>query len=81
MVWQQLNYWKLIRSLNEDSVIKPGEKVNVTILKPLVEVKAYFESKKRETISFKKVTENDKTLNKGDKKVTQKGSDGEKNSY
>ena len=64
--------------LNEDSVIKPGEKVNVTSLKPLVEVKAYFESKKREAISFKKVTENDKTINKGDKKVTQKGSDGER---
>lgn len=64
--------------LGEDSVIQPGEKVNITILKPLVEVKAYFESKKRETISFEKVTKNDKSINKGDKKVTQKGSDGEK---
>ncbi|QUW20620.1 M23 family metallopeptidase [Sporosarcina sp. Marseille-Q4063] len=64
--------------LNDKSVIKPGEKVNITILEPLVEVKVYFESKKRETISYKKVSKNDKSLNKGDKKVTQKGSDGEK---
>jgi murein DD-endopeptidase MepM/ murein hydrolase activator NlpD len=64
--------------LNDKSVIKPGEKVNVTILEPLVEVKVYFESKNKETISYEKVSENDKSLNKGDKKVTQKGSDGEK---
>ncbi|WP_172370288.1 M23 family metallopeptidase [Sporosarcina jiandibaonis] len=64
--------------LNENSVIKPGEKINVTKLEPLVEVKAYFESKKRETISYKKVSKDDNNLNKGDRKVTKKGSDGEK---
>jgi murein DD-endopeptidase MepM/ murein hydrolase activator NlpD len=64
--------------LSDKSVIKPGEKLNVTILEPLVEVKVHFEAKKRETISYKKVSENDKSLNKGEKKITQKGLDGEK---
>ncbi|WP_210471428.1 G5 domain-containing protein [Sporosarcina sp. 6E9] len=69
---------KINPGLSDKSVIKPGDKLNVTILEPLVEVEVYFESKKRETISFKKVSKNDKSLNKGDKKVIQKGSDGEK---
>ena len=34
--------------------------------------------KEIETIPYKKITENDNSLFKGDKKVTQKGSDGER---
>lgn len=65
-------------NITDDTIIKPGDEVNVTILEPFIEVEAHFESKKKETISYKKTTQNDDSLYKGDKKVTQKGSDGEK---
>lgn len=64
--------------VTEETVIQPGESLNITFLEPLVEVETHFESKRKETISYKKTTENDSSIYKGDRKVTQKGSDGEK---
>ena len=65
-------------SLKEKLLIQPGDKLNVTILEPFVEVETHFESKRKETIPYKKKTEDDKSLYKGDKKISQTGSDGKK---
>ena len=65
-------------SLKEKMKIQPGDKLNVTILEPYVEVESHFESKRKETIPYNKKTENDSSLYKGDKKVSQTGADGEK---
>ncbi|MFS0575815.1 M23 family metallopeptidase [Sporosarcina sp. 179-K 3D1 HS] len=61
-----------------DSVLQLGDELNVTKLEPFVEVEAHFESKRTESIPFKTIKEQDKTLLKGEKKVTQKGVNGEK---
>src|SRR5690606_12871010 len=61
-----------------DTVLQLGDELNVTKFEPFVEVEAHFESKRKEPIPFKTIKEQDKTLLKGEKKVTQKGVDGEK---
>lgn len=65
-------------SLKEKMKIQPGDKLNVTILEPYVEVESHFESKRKESIPYNKKTENDSSLYKGDKKVSQTGVVGEK---
>ena len=65
-------------SLAEDNVIKAGDELNVTILEPFVEVVTHYETKRSEKVSFEKKTEKSNSLFKGDKKVSQIGSDGEK---
>lgn len=69
---------KLNPDITDETVIQPGETLNVTVLEPLVEVETEYESKRKEIISYEKSTKNDNSLYKGDRKVTQKGSDGEK---
>lgn len=64
--------------LTDKTVIRPGDELNVTMLEPYVEVQVHFETKKRKSISYKKVTEKDSSLFKGEKEVKQKGSQGEK---
>lgn len=61
-----------------DSVLHLGDELNVTKLEPFVEVEAHYETKRVEPIPFKTIKEPDKTLLKGEKKVTQKGVNGEK---
>ena len=56
----------------EDTIIQPGETLNVTIMEPFLEVETHFESKRKEIIAYKKTTENDNSLFKGDRKVTQR---------
>lgn len=64
--------------LTEETVLQLGEELNVTVTKPFVEVEVHYESKKKEEIAYEKVTKKDETLYKGDNKVTQKGSNGER---
>ncbi len=64
--------------LTEKTIIRPGDELNVTMLEPYVEVQVHFETKKRKNISYKKVTEEDNSLYKGEKKIKQKGAQGEK---
>ncbi len=48
-------------------------------IEPYVEVEVHYETKtKRSQLNMKTLTEEDSTLYKGEKKVTQEGSDGEK---
>ncbi|WHT48723.1 M23 family metallopeptidase [Sporosarcina thermotolerans] len=64
--------------VTENSLLQIGQELNVTVLEPLVEVEAHYESKKVETIKFSKLTEKDESQFKGEKKLKQKGSDGKK---
>jgi len=62
----------------EDKILRLGDKLNVTAVEPYVEVEVHYETKTKEAIKYAKITEEDNTLYKGEKKVTKKGSDGEK---
>ncbi|MEN2766809.1 M23 family metallopeptidase [Ornithinibacillus xuwenensis] len=65
-------------SIDEDTLIQIGQELNVTELKPFVDVVVKKEEKKEETITYEtEVVESDE-LFKGDQEVTQEGSDGEK---
>nr|WP_239589522.1 M23 family metallopeptidase [Metabacillus crassostreae] len=69
---------KLNPGLKEDSLIKPGEELNVTILTPFVKVSAKEESSKKEVIAFETEIKEDSSMPKGEKKTTQKGVNGER---
>jgi murein DD-endopeptidase MepM/ murein hydrolase activator NlpD len=62
--------------LNEDTVLKIGQKVNITALKPYLDVIVTKEEKKEEVIPFANEVENDATMPKGETKVKQEGKDG-----
>lgn len=62
--------------LEEDSLLKIGQELNVTILEPLIEVVVDKEVFKKEEIPFKKEVVEDSTMFKGDNKVKQEGKDG-----
>lgn len=61
-----------------DSTLRLGDELNVTAIEPSVEVEVHYETKTKEVIKYETLTEEDSTLYKGEKKVTKKGSDGEK---
>lgn len=69
---------KLNPGVSEDSVLKIGQELKVTALKPLVNVEVLSEKRVTETIKFKKEVEETDTMYKGDTKVKQEGSDGRK---
>lgn len=62
--------------LKEDSVLKVGQELNVTVLKPYVKVIVDKEVFKKETIVFEKEVVEDSSLPKGDTKVKQEGKNG-----
>lgn len=61
-----------------DSILKLGDELNVTTTEPYVELEVHYETKNKQPIKHKEIIEKDDSLYKGEKKVTQKGSDGEK---
>lgn len=61
-----------------DKVLRLGDELNVTAIEPYVEVEVHYETKTKEAIKYATLTEEDSSLFKGEKKVTKKGSDGEK---
>ncbi|WML50383.1 peptidoglycan DD-metalloendopeptidase family protein [Neobacillus sp. PS3-34] len=62
--------------LNEDSVLKPEQEVNITVTVPLLEVIVDKEVSQKEIIPFKNEYINDSSLPKGEKKVKQAGENG-----
>lgn len=64
--------------LKEDSLLKIGQKINVTVEKPLVSVIFEYEKTATETIKYKDVVKYDDTLPKGEKKIVQEGVNGKK---
>lgn len=64
--------------VSETSLLKIDQPLNVTVAKPLVTVKVVMEKFKVENIDFKKITENDSNMLKGESKVKQEGKAGQK---
>ena len=65
-------------SMNENSTLKIGQQINVTVEKPYVTVQAVYEKLKIENIDYAKIVEEDETMLKGKKVVKQEGSFGKK---
>lgn len=61
-----------------DTVLQLEDELNVTVVEPYVEVEVHYETRQKETIPHKVLTEEDGTVYKGEKKVMQEGKDGEK---
>lgn len=64
--------------ITENTTLKIGQDLNVTVLKPLVSVEVVYENLNEEEIPFTVVTEEDSTMLKGQTKVTQQGVNGKK---
>jgi murein DD-endopeptidase MepM/ murein hydrolase activator NlpD len=62
--------------LTEDTVLKIDQEVNITFLKPYVEVIIDKEVFKKETVAYEKEVKEDTSMYKGDTKVQQEGKDG-----
>ncbi|RTR25572.1 M23 family metallopeptidase [Robertmurraya yapensis] len=62
--------------LQEDDFIKVDQELNVTSLKPLVEVMVEKEVFLKEAIPYDKIVEEDESMYKGDTEVKQEGKDG-----
>lgn len=71
-----------LRSINpelkDETTIKVGQELNVTFLKPLVEVVVEKETFKKEAIAHEKEVVEDPSMYKGDTEVIQEGKDGSK---
>ena len=65
-------------SFTVDTILSLGDELNVTAIEPYVEVEVHYETRKKKQLNMQALTEEDSSLYKGEKKVTQKGSDGEK---
>lgn len=64
--------------VNEDTLLQPGMELNVTMLKPLVQVSVLKEQKETLAVKHGKVVEENDSMYKGDTKVKQEGADGQK---
>ncbi|SEQ06346.1 peptidoglycan DD-metalloendopeptidase family protein [Piscibacillus halophilus] len=64
--------------LDEDSVVQIGQEVKVEADQPFINVSYTVEKSEEESINYKTVTKNTKTLDKGESKVDQEGKKGVK---
>lgn len=69
---------ELNADITEDTVLKIGQQLNVTALKPFLSVVVAYETLVDEVIDFEKVSKDDNTLPKGETNIIQKGVDGKK---
>ncbi|WP_203248290.1 peptidoglycan DD-metalloendopeptidase family protein [Sporosarcina beigongshangi] len=65
-------------SFTVDTVLQLEDELNVTVTEPYVEVEVHYETRQQEVIPHKVVTQEDNSIFKGEKKITQEGTDGEK---
>ncbi|RHW40410.1 M23 family peptidase [Neobacillus notoginsengisoli] len=64
--------------MKEDSLLKIGQELNITVPKPYLEIIVDKEMFKKETVSFQTEVEDNASMFKGDKKVKQEGKNGER---
>lgn len=69
---------KLNPDINENTILQIGQKLNVTVEKPLVNVKVVYEKSRVEKIDFTKIVEENDSMYKGEKIVKQEGEYGKK---
>ena len=67
--------------LQETTLLKIGQQLNVTALKPYVSIAVVYENLKEEVVPYTTVTKDDNTLLKGETKVVQAGVDGSKQAH
>ncbi|WP_282155254.1 peptidoglycan DD-metalloendopeptidase family protein [Cytobacillus gottheilii] len=65
--------------LKEDSILDIGQQLNVTVLKPYVDVVVEKEALRKEKIDYEKEVIEDSSMFKGDTKVKQEGKEGSRN--
>ena len=65
-------------TINENSLIRIGDELNVTVYEPIVKVIVEESAKVKEEIPFKTETKDDKNMWRGDTKVQQEGKVGER---
>ena len=68
----------LNHGVTENTVLKIGQELNVTALKPIINIEVISEKLAQEDINFQKIVKEDNTILKGETKVTQKGANGTK---
>ncbi|TDL72340.1 LysM peptidoglycan-binding domain-containing protein [Rhodococcus qingshengii] len=73
-----IDFIALNPGLTEDSVVKVGQEVNVTALKPHLEIIVDKEVNQKEAIPFANETVDDSNMPKGETKVKQEGKNGER---
>ncbi|MHA6260962.1 peptidoglycan DD-metalloendopeptidase family protein [Sporosarcina sp. CAU 1771] len=64
--------------ITQETILQVGDEFNVTLVQSFLDVEVHYETKKIQTIQFEKIAEKDSSIFKGENKVTQEGSDGEK---
>ncbi|MCZ8533740.1 peptidoglycan DD-metalloendopeptidase family protein [Psychrobacillus psychrodurans] len=64
--------------VTDSTVLQIGQELNVTVLKPLINIEVQYEKKAVEAIIHTKKVEDTEGMYKGDTKVKQEGSDGQK---
>ncbi len=64
--------------ISEDTILKEGQTLNVTVKKPLLGVKVVKEKYRVESIDFNQLLEEDATMPIGQQKIIQQGQKGEK---
>lgn len=64
--------------ITDSTVLQIGQELNVTVLKPLINIEVQYEKKAVETMLHTKKVEETEDMYKGDTKVKQEGSDGQK---
>ena len=64
--------------LEETTLLKIGQQLNVTALRPYVSIAVVYENLKEEEIPYTTVTKDDNTILKGETKVVQAGANGSK---
>ena len=64
--------------LKEDSLLSIDQEINVTVLKPLVNVQIVLEQKVSETVPYEKEVKEDSSMLKGETVIKQEGANGEK---
>ena len=69
---------KLNPDITEDTLLQLGMELNVTMLKPLVQVSVLKEQKETLAVKHGNIVEENDSMFKGDTKVKQEGSDGQK---
>jgi len=64
--------------ITDSTVLQIGQELNITVLKPLINIEVQYEKKAIETMLHTKKVEETEEMYKGDTKVKQEGSDGQK---
>ena len=67
--------------LEETTLLKIGQQLNVTAVRPYVSIAVVYENLKEEVIPYTTVTKNDNTILKGETKVVQDGVNGSKQAH